>query len=338
MSLKNHMNRFSNLVLDIPPSKVAGQPPETEPTSESGEPTTPDAASAAAGPPRNKRLSAPGALAFFSKDFTDLEAEVSRLKASQGLPAEIALSDLQTSPYQTRRLNETKLAELIANLALNPLSTPITVRKLDNGKYEIIAGHHRVEAFRRLGRAHISASVIGITDSEAERVVFYDNLLAPKLSDYEKYLGFAHLRKSRGLSLDQLATESGMSRTLIFNLLCFDRLPAVALTMVDKYPESVSANLVAKLVTLPESAAERTAEAIEMIGDGRLTQSNAIGWIQQRQKPTKPETTTIRSGRLKYADVVRKDNHFTIKFSDVTDAEEIESALMEFLQQRASKG
>lgn len=312
--LSKHMSKMTESILD---------------------PSIPDPTHA---PTQIKKIStATGALAHFSKDHDALKVEVDRLKKTQGLPATIPLSELHRSPFQTRPINENTVAELEANLSANPLSTPVTVRLISPGYYELIAGHHRVEAFKNLGRTEILASVLSLTDDEAERLVFYDNLLAPQYSDFEKYLGFLRLKSSRGLTIDQLAIESGLSKTLITYVMAFDRLPEEVLTVIKKYPAVVGANMAAKLAALPTHLASRIAEAIELISTSQLTQTKAMAWILDQKKPIKPKPTLITSGRLKYADVYRRESQLTIKFTSAEDAIETEKALIAFIKERAAR-
>lgn len=314
MSIKKHMQQFTAGILN--PDEG---PPETK----------------SPAPPSRTGMTAPGALAHFSKDFNDMEREVARLKQSQGLPATISRDLLDPSPYQTRKIDENKVAELVANLTANPLSTPITVRRVGE-RYQIIAGHHRDAAYGVMGRKEIAGSVIDVTDAEAQRLVFYDNLLAPQLTDFEKFAGFAALRSARGMTMEQLATEAGISKTLVSYLMSFDRLAPEVFAAVEKHPTVIGATLAAKLATLPTQLNERTAQAIELLANGQLLSSNAIAWIEQKEKPVKPESTTIKSGRYNYADVVRRDKQVTIRFADSEDADAIEQALIDLLKAKAS--
>lgn len=288
-------------------------------------------------PPPRKVTTAPAALAHFSADFNHLKVEVDRLKSTQGLPATIPLTQLHYRPNQTRRIDEKKVAELVANLMANPLLTPVTARKRSDEQYEVIGGRHRIEAYRRLGRAEIQVSVVDLSDDEADRLVFYDNLLAPQLTDFEKYQGFSQLKKARNISNDQLAMESGISKTLVTYLMSFDRLPEPVLNAIASQPSTVGANIALKLAMLPASMTDRTVQAIGLIADERLTQANAVAWIEQKDKPTKPEATTIKSGRQRFADVVRRENQISIKFAAAEDAVELEQEILEFLREKSKR-
>lgn len=289
-----------------------------------------------ANPKGHTSMTAPGELAKFSKEFQALESEVESLRTQQGLPATIALSQLHRSPYQTRRLDEIRVAELMENLRHNPLTTPISARLIKPGYYEIVAGHHRVEAFFRLGRTEMPVSVVTLTDSEARRLVFYDNLLAPSITDYEKFKGFNEIKKSEGLTNEDLAIQSGISESLVGMIMSFSRLPEQVFPILDQFPSSVGSALVSKLCTLPESVSDRIVEAVTRISDGRLTQANAIEWIKGAETKVKTPWITVKSGRLKFAEVARRDRQVTIRFANQEDAEAIQADLMDILKLRAS--
>lgn len=312
-TVKDHMAKFSAAVM-LPSDKT-----EIKPVLKS----------------QSAGMTAPGSLLHYGQELKNANIEVARLKASQGLPALILISLLRSSPYQTRKIDESKVSELISNLSSNPLSTPITVRLKEDGFYEIIAGHHRVEAYKHLGRESIQASVVNLTDAEAEKLVFYDNLLAPQLSDFEKFQGFAQLKKNHQLTQDQLATDAGISRSLIANLMSFERLPPLALEKLSLNVHAVGSNLAVKLAALPENLSDRIVLAIDKIIDERLTQKAAIPWIEEKEKPQKPIPKQIKSGRYKYADLIRKDTHVSIRFASAEDAQAIEDALFDLLAARA---
>lgn len=323
MSVKSHLSKMTEGILnDIPSAPVAPTESERRVLPSIGK--------------KSSGLTAPGALAHFSRDFQEMESEMTRIKSTQGMPATLLLTQIKKSPYQTRKIDEAKIAELVDNFRFNPLSTPISVRKLEDGQYELIAGHHRLEAYSRLGRNDIPCSVISLTNEEAEKVVFYDNLMAPQLTDYEKYAGFSLIKKSQSATDEQLAAQSGLSRTLITYLMSFERLPQTAIALIDRHPSCIGANLAAKLAALPASLHEKITEGIQLLIDGRLSQTNLIDWIESKAKPAKPEVTTIKAGRLKFADIVQRANQVTIRFSDPEEAQAIQEELVALLKSRAS--
>ena len=99
---------------------------------------------------------------------------------------EIRLDDLipfqlrSSQPYQGARLEQ-----LMSSIERLGLQSPITVRPINDGKYEIICGHNRVIAVRELGRDVILAKVYeGLSDDEALGLFYDTNLNQQSFSDW----------------------------------------------------------------------------------------------------------------------------------------------------------
>jgi ParB family chromosome partitioning protein len=81
--------------------------------------------------------------------------------------------------YEGDRLN--KFANSIER---NILIDPITVRRIEDDKFEILSGHNRVNAFKQLGRETISAIIIKASDEEAEQLVIEANINQQSFADW----------------------------------------------------------------------------------------------------------------------------------------------------------
>jgi ParB family chromosome partitioning protein len=293
----------------------------------------------------SKGRSAPGHLLEFtgvSRELQMANEELAALRKHQAGGFDVTLSQLRASPYQTGGVSKARVAALVENLRHNPQSSPIVVRETaELGVYEVVAGHHRIEAFRELKRESIRAVLREMSDDEAERLVFYDNLLAPSLSDYDKYLGFAQRQRSRQLTQEQLADEAGVPRANVAKLLAFGRLPPEAQTVVAQNPTSpgVGANLFQALASLEAKYAQRVTEAVQRVVDGKLTASAAAAWVtatqEPREKPAKP--VVVKRGAQKFAEVQTRGTLWTVNFSSEADAREYGAELMGLVEQAARK-
>jgi ParB family transcriptional regulator, chromosome partitioning protein len=287
-------------------------------------------------------LTAPTGLMRESEEIREAHRRVDGYQKRAGEPRQIKLASILPSQYQTRPLSPERVKELVENLSHNPLVTPIAVRRIaGKDEFELIAGHHRTEAFKALGRDEIDATIIELTDDEAERSVFYDNLLAPQLTDYEKYLGFASRRKSRELTHEQLADEAGISRTLVTQLLSYEGFSTAIHALLLQYPDAVRSKLAAELVRIAKEDESNVQEAIQLLATGKLKQTDAVKWIEAQKTPSpspKPESqaVTIKSGKARFAEILRRQTRVTISFT--TEAEAIASteALTKLLKERAS--
>ena len=94
-----------------------------------------------------------------------------------------ALVSFSMCPFQT--YEDARLEQLMDSIERLGLMTPIIVRPVDNGKYEIICGHNRTKAMKALGYNVIRANVrYGLTDEEALKLFYESNLNQQSFSDW----------------------------------------------------------------------------------------------------------------------------------------------------------
>ncbi len=274
----------------------------------------------------------------------DAAAALPRLDGSgstDGKPFLVPLSLISDSPYQTSPISEDKVSELVDNLSRNPLSSPVVLRRGRQGRLELIAGRHRIEAYKRLGRQEIEATLRDLTDDDAEKLVFYDNLFAPSMTDFQKYLGFSQRKARLGLTQEQLAQESGVSRVVVTKLLSFDGLPESVFAALKENPRTIGANAAAEFVALARKSPDLAIQAIYAIALGDMTQKAAIAWLKAggaaKTEAPRPAATKalIKSGRTKYAALVQRENRLVITLN--TQDADLYQELGAWLKSRAEQ-
>lgn len=292
------------------------------------------------GPRRNRSVSAPIAL------LREVEE-----RAERGTPLQLRLDQIDEGPYHVGALDALRVDALTENLRHNPQSSPVVVRKKADGRYELIAGRHRKAAFAQLQRQEIAATVIALTDDEAERLVFFDNLLAPALSDYEKYLGFAQRQKSRDSSYADLAKESGWSKSQVARFFSFAKLPVEAVDLLKTRPAALGANAAEKLVGFAKAHPGQVTEMVRALVEERTTQDEAIRQLgalaasaeaATQDKPSAaPRAAVVGTQKLRvmhqdrvFAMVSVKGSRVAIKLSDESEAEGAVNAIMNYLRLR----
>ena len=137
---------------------------------------------------------------------------------------EVRLDDLIPFQLQTSQMYQGERLEQLASSINNVgLMTPIIVRPIEGGKYEIICGHNRTNAMRELGRDTISADVReGLSDEEALGLFYDSNLNQQSFSDwnysqkikaiqYTEALIKENSQQGRRSDLSETATEEGTS-------------------------------------------------------------------------------------------------------------------------------
>lgn len=226
--------------------------------------------------------SAPVKLATFSQAFKEQEARLRELEQAHGMAIELPLSEIVENPLhaQIRRLSHEQVNTLVEHLRENPLASPITVRRIEHG-YELISGRHRVEAFRRLGRTHIPAIIRDYSEEDAERALVFDNFIRPNLSDFERYLGIAALRDRLGWSYQDLKEQTGLSRSLISQLMSFSRLSPHAHEVLRANPAALSWKQLRQLIDLSADD-EQLSEIVIDIAESRTSFNGALAKLRGR--------------------------------------------------------
>lgn len=286
--------------------------------------------------------SAPGDMMVFSSEFKRIDTELKESRSKEGKPLSLDLNLIDPSPWQSRTVTKEQIDEMAEHLKSNPQTTPVTVRAKPDGRYELISGHRRTAALKQLGRATVDAVLVTMSDSQAEMSVFFDNLLAPSLSDYEKYLGFVSVQNrlqeeqgGKALTQDDLAEKAGISRQLVGYILSFRALPPAAHDILKNQPHLIGAKLAAALSQHSKTAPEKVCEAINKIASKEMTASQAMDWLNEKKAPERIEPLVIRSGRNKFADITRRNGQVTIRLKNAALAEEIEEAVAEVLRKFA---
>ncbi|ABM96845.1 ParB/RepB/Spo0J family partition protein [Methylibium petroleiphilum] len=274
----------------------------------------------------------------FSDDAQALTEENRALKEAEGRGKAIPLDFLDDSPYHIGELEPERVKALEDNLKHNPQSSPVVVRLKADGRYELLAGRHRVRALRNLGRTEVEAVIKAVDDQQALRIVVYDNHITPNLSDYQKYLGFERIRQERELTVTELAEESGVSLPVLQKIMLFTKLPPAAQEVIRASHRSFGANLFAGLAPLVDDYSDQVTEAVKLVAAGKLKQGAAVAWVTKPGTENAPEpvSVAVMSGKRRYAEIrVKKAGRLEIDFVRAEDASGIVKKLQEFLQQAA---
>lgn len=132
----------------------------------------------------------------------------------------IAMAMVEPNQNQPRKeFNAEALAQLTESIRMHGVVTPITVRKQENGYYQIIAGERRWRAAREAGLTEIPALVLEVTDVEMMGLALIENLQRQDLNAIEEAEGYQALMQQYGFTQDQVAERVGKSRSAVANAL-----------------------------------------------------------------------------------------------------------------------
>ena len=127
---------------------------------------------------------------------------------------------VEPNPEQPRQDFDTEeLQSLSDSIAVHGILQPLTVRALDNGYYQIIAGERRWRAARMANLNEVPAIVIEADDKKATELALIENLQRQDLNPVEEALGYQSLIEDYGLTQDEAANRVGKSRPAVTNAL-----------------------------------------------------------------------------------------------------------------------
>lgn len=231
--------------------------------------------------------------------------------------ADIPVAVVRPSPYQIRQGNNaehiTALAQSVADI---DLSSPILVRPIADGQYELICGEHRWRAYQQLGRTTIPATIRQMSDESAAKTLIADNLQHLHVTDWEVFVAIKLLFEKAFATTDSdIAQLIGRPRTYVTKVRAFDELSDEAKDVVRSAPHLFGSNLVAELRSkdFNKKHPELVLEALRLVTGGALTQSGVISWIRnknqpQTSQPLKDTTNIINKKRVRitvYKDTIR---------------------------------
>lgn len=133
----------------------------------------------------------------------------------------IPLDEIIPNQLQPRQnFNEESLKELAQSIKRHGLAQPIVVTKLENGKYEIIAGERRYRACKMIGAKDIDAIVRkNINNEKKLAMALIENLQREDLNPVEQALAYKKLIDEYKMNQSEIAEYCGKSRYAISNTL-----------------------------------------------------------------------------------------------------------------------
>ncbi|MBQ3827401.1 MAG: ParB/RepB/Spo0J family partition protein [Prevotella sp.] len=141
--------------------------------------------------------------------------------------SEILIQDIEANPNQPRReFDAEALQELAKSIQEIGIVQPITLRQMENGKYQIIAGERRWRASQIAGLTQIPAYIRTIKDENVMEMALVENIQREDLNAIEIALAYEHLMESSGMTQEKVSERVGKSRAAVANYVRLLKLPA----------------------------------------------------------------------------------------------------------------
>ncbi|MBR7081816.1 MAG: ParB/RepB/Spo0J family partition protein [Oscillospiraceae bacterium] len=273
------------------------------------------------------------------------------LTESVGQSKTLPISRIEPKQDQPRtNFDDDSLAELAESIAEHGIIQPLTVRRLDSGYYQIIAGERRWRASRLAGLKEVPVRVIEADDRKAMELALVENLQREDLNPVEEARGYRRLMDEFGITQENAARTVGKSRPVIANALRRLALPESVLENLEKVVISTShARLLLELDgdKLREKAAReiveksltvRQTEALvkRLLRGEEKSPPKKIGGVDYIAEVEKKLTARL-GRRVKITDGRRK-GRFEIEYYGSDDFEELREALMGIKHRSGGKG
>jgi len=139
----------------------------------------------------------------------------------------IDLQSIEVNPYQPRTgFDQEALEELAVSIKQLGIIQPITVREIDNGKYQIISGERRYRASLIAGLTEIPAFIRHADDNNMLELALVENIQREDLDAMEVAISYQRLIDECQLTQESVSERVGKKRSTIANYLRLLKLPA----------------------------------------------------------------------------------------------------------------
>lgn len=143
-----------------------------------------------------------------------------------GVVVNIPLEAIEVNPFQPRStFEEDSLLELSESIKIHGVIQPITVRKIENGRYQLIAGERRLRASKLAGKKEIPAYLRTASDQESIEIALIENIQREDLNALEIAINYKRLMDECELTQEQLSVRLGKNRSSVTNFLRLLKLP-----------------------------------------------------------------------------------------------------------------
>ncbi|MFC5559705.1 nucleoid occlusion protein [Ureibacillus thermophilus] len=227
-------------------------------------------------------------LASEKKSEIELEDKVVKIPIDQIVP----------NRYQPRTIfDEEKIEELSRTIHTHGVIQPIVVRRLEDNRYEIIAGERRYRAIKKLNWTEVPAIVRDLNDKETASIALIENLQREELTAIEEALAYQQLIELHHLTQEALAQRLGKGQSTIANKLRLLKLPKYVQDAILK--REITERHARALISVKEEELQN--QLVDLIKENDWNVRQLEEYIQQlnksdekeEEKKTKPKRKAI---------------------------------------------
>ena len=173
----------------------------------------------------------------------------------------VNINSINESPTQARKkFDQKKLEELRDSISKNGILQPLIVQKLENNKYELIAGERRLRASKMLKLESVPCLIKDVSQRDAAVLGIVENIQRSQLNSIEEALAYKNLKENFDLTNDEIGFLVGKSRPHISNMLRISNLSPNSQNALTN--EEVSFGQIKPIIVLEHSIQDRILEDI----------------------------------------------------------------------------
>jgi ParB family chromosome partitioning protein len=140
--------------------------------------------------------------------------------------SEIPIDSIEMNPFQPRsKFNEEALREMAVSIKGIGIIQPITVRELNDEKYQLITGERRLRAAKIAGLKRIPAFIRSANDQEMLEMALVENIQREDLNAIDVAISYQRLTEECSLTQEDLSQRIGKKRATVANYLRLLKLP-----------------------------------------------------------------------------------------------------------------
>ena len=216
---------------------------------------------------------------------------------------ELNLADIRPNPFQPRtEFDEEALSELAASIKAIGIVQPITVRAVEEGKYEIIAGERRWRAAKMAGLKEIPVIIREYSHQEMVEIALIENIQRENLNPIEEAQAFKRLLEEFQLKQDEVAERVSKSRTAVTNSMRLLKLDEKVQQMI--IDDMISTGHARALLAIEDK--EQQYILANKIFDEKLSVRETEKLVKDLKKPKKEKTKKDTSNDFIYRDLEEK--------------------------------
>ena len=202
----------------------------------------------------------------------------------------LPIHKVEPNPDQPRQdFDEEELQALSESISIHGIIQPLTVREMNSGYYQIIAGERRWRAARMASLSEVPVVIVEADDKKAMELALIENLQRQDLNPVEEALGYHSLMEEYGMTQEEAAGRVGKSRPAVANALRLLNLCPAVLEMV-RNGELTAGHARAILVLKEEKKQQQAAQRIHALGLS-VRQAELLCKNMTRQPAPQPKVT-----------------------------------------------